>query len=117
MEPQDDPAGFHVTNPYFAALLHAVHAVLDPLCAATVGFDEEHGWAPCSAAKLLVLVAVHVAVFMLLQFFKSRQPFVAKKSVIELANECLDAGPAAGGASGSSSAVRAPDQSGLQRRK
>jgi hypothetical protein len=109
----DAPAGFHVTNPYFAALLHGVHSVLDPVCAATAGYDAAHGWAPCTAAKLLLLVAAHLAAFALLRQLRSARPAPPKKSVIELANECLQ--PAAQ-AAGASSATRAPNASGLRQR-
>ena len=112
--PQDGPAGFHVANPYVAALLHGVHGVLDPACAATAGYDAAHGWAPCTTAKLLLLVAAHLAAFALLRHLKSARPAPPKKSVVELANECLQ--PAAAQAAGASSATRAPDASGLRQR-
>ena len=114
MTTPDHNAGLHVSNSYFAALLHAVHYALDPVCAATASLDASHGWAPCSSAKLLFLVILHLAGFMLLQRLKSAQPPRAKKSVIDLANECMLPEAAA---SGAGSAVRAPDAAGLQRRK
>ena len=103
--------GFHVTNSPFAWLLHSVHGALSPLCEATAEFDAAHAWAPCSAAKLLVLVAVHVLGFLLLQRCKAGRPAVQKKTAVDLASECTQ--PAAG----ASSSVRAPDAAGLSQRK
>ena len=112
--PQDAHAGFHVTNPYFAALLRGVHSALDPVCAATSALDASHGWAPCSTAKLLLLVGAHVAVFLLLRHLKAaRPPAPPRKSATQLASECLLPAEAPAGVS---SATRAPNASGLRHR-
>ena len=98
----DTHQGLHVTNSVFESFLHGLHALLDPVCAATAGYDESHGWAPCSTAKLLLVALFHVALFAFLQRQRARAPPVHRKSIIQQANEVFSP---SGGSEGSSSSI------------
>jgi hypothetical protein len=99
--------GLHVTSGVFESFLHAMHALLEPLCAATAQHDAGNEWAPCSTAKLLVVVLFHLALFAGLHFLRSRAPPVPRKSVVQMANEVFMSSDAP--ASGSSTSVRSAE--------
>ena len=81
-----------------------MHAVLDPMCAATASYDATHDWAPCTTAKALVVILLHVVILLFLARARANAPHVMKKSVTQLANEVLMQGPPE--AVGSSTSVK-----------
>ena len=88
-----DARGLHVTRSVLEYILHGMHAILDPLCAATAPYDATHDWAPCTTAKALVVILLHVVILLCLARARANAPNVMKKSVTQLANEVLMQGP------------------------
>ena len=88
-----DDRGLHVTSTFIETFLHAMHAVLDPICAATAAHDAVYDWAPCTTAKTLIVILLHVIILLSLARARANAPHVMKKSVTQLANEVLMQGP------------------------
>ncbi len=108
----DGARGFHVTSSIFESFLHGMHAMLDPICSATASWDTTYDWPPCTSAKTLVVILLHVVLLLCLQRARAKAPHVQKKSIIQQANEVLMQGPppvADAGAVGSSSSVRSSE--------
>jgi hypothetical protein len=96
----------------WGSFMHGVHHSLDPLCEATRDVDLNYGFGPCTSAKGLLLVALHVVLFLFLFRNRKERPLAYPKVTAQEQAGYVEQTKA----EASSSAVRSGDASGLTQR-